>query len=138
MTHQDVIKLLELQRAVKELPSRYGFSNLGDFIRALEEFNRADGATARGTKRSTAATESTAVAPEAPTHAATERAKGKRLTEEDKVKILEHVDAGKTSAEIAEAMKCSVATVQNVKKKEGKTKPRRKTPAAESTTQHQS
>jgi hypothetical protein len=116
MTHQDVIKLLELQRAVKELPSRYGFSNLTDFIRALEEFNREDGGNAGSTQPSTVTPTSTAPTPETPIQAENNRIKGKRLTPDDKDKIASRSQAGETAAAIARDMNCSVATIQNVKK----------------------
>lgn len=138
MTHQDVIRLLELQRAVKELPSRYGFANLADFIRALKEFEKVGSVTTSSAENSAPAPSSTLDTPKATSQSASNRKKRKKLTKEDKDKIVELVDAGQTSAEIAEKMKCSVATVQNVKKERKKTKPRPKTPAPESTTQDQS
>ena len=138
MTHQDVIKLLELQRAVKELPSRYGFSNLGDFIRALKEFDKAGSVTTSSAENSAPASSSTPETMETTSQPASNRKKRKRLTKEDKDKIVELVDAGQTSAEIADHIDCSVATVQNVKKERNKTKPRPKIPAPESINPDQS
>jgi DNA invertase Pin-like site-specific DNA recombinase len=135
MTHQDVIKLLELQRAVKELPSRYGFANLADFIRALEEFHRADIGTSSSAEPAAPVPSSTPEAMEATSQPASNRSKGKRLTAEKRAQIVELVKAGLTAAKIAKEIGCSTATVQNVKKDHKLVKERAKKASHESTTQ---
>lgn len=138
MTHQDVIKLLELQRAVKELPRRYGFANLADFIRALKEFDKVGSVTASSAENSAPAPSSTLDTPEATSQSESDHQKGKRLTSEKRVQIVELVKAGITAAKIAKKIGCSTATVQNVKKDEKLVKERVKKALPEATVQVQS
>jgi DNA invertase Pin-like site-specific DNA recombinase len=134
MTHQDVIKLLELQRAVKELPSRYGFANLADFIQALKEFHRADIGTSSSAEPATPVPSSTPEAMEAPSQPASNRSKGKRLTEVERTKVESMLRAGATTSEVVKDLGCSAATVHNIKDRIGLVKKRSKNPVAEPVT----
>jgi DNA-binding NarL/FixJ family response regulator len=104
---------LEAQRpaALAALPAEFGFDSLAAFIKALK--------AASGRKYKTKKT-GTAKAPKTP-----RRRKRVKITPEIKAAVKAATEAGRTGAAIAKELGISSASVQNVKKEFGLTKPRR-------------
>jgi DNA invertase Pin-like site-specific DNA recombinase len=98
MTTNDLRKVLQLQRDLIDLPSRYGFANMGDFVLALQEILKAGGTE--------------------PVSSEKKRQRGK-LTDKSRKQIKDLLEAGKTVREISEDVKLSVPTVHKVKKELG-------------------
>ena len=117
MTHQDVIKLLELQRAVKELPSRYGFANLGDFIRALKEFDRAKSAASSNAETPLAHSLPAKTSEVNHSEPANNSRKGNRLNAETLAQIESLLNGGAKTREVVQKTGFSTATIHKIKKK---------------------
>lgn len=109
---------IELERTAElaELPVRYGFGSLNEFIRAL----KSAATSAKGKRGRKAKAPKAAKAPAAK--------KGKRtrtkLTPELKAQVKAAVEAGTSGAEIAKTFGISVPSVQNIKKEFGMVKTR--------------
>ena len=111
----------ELNRELAALPARYGFASTSEFVSAV---NAATGSgRGRGRRRGR---------PPGSTNAAKSAAKkgGRRrrtravITDETRAQVKKMVDAGRTGAEIAQTLKISVPSVQNIKKALGLVKER--------------
>lgn len=103
----------ERQAALANLPSEYGYPDLNSFIRALKSAQRSGGGARRkGARASKAAA------------AKSGRRTRAKITEETKAEVRSLVEAGKTGAEIAKALKISLPSVQNIKKALGLVKAR--------------
>lgn len=105
----------ELNKELASLPAKYGFGSASEFLDAVAA---ATGASAprRGRKAGAAK--------------AAKKAGGKKrrtravITEETRAQVKKMVDAGKTGAEIADTLKISLPSVQNIKKALGLVKKR--------------
>ena len=108
----------ELNSELAALPAKYGFSSVGEFVRAV---NAAGGGGTRGGRRGR---------PPGKAKAAGAKKTGRKrrsravITDETRAQVKKMVDAGKTGAEIAESLKISVPSVQNIKKALGLVKER--------------
>jgi hypothetical protein len=102
---------LEAQRpaALAALPAEFGFDSLAAFIKALKQ--------AAGHKYKVRKTK-------APKVTKTRKRKRTRITDEVKAAVKAAAEAGKTGAVISKELGISAASVQNVKKELGLTKPR--------------
>jgi len=102
---------LEAQRpaALAALPAEFGFDSLAAFIKALKQ--------AAGRKYKVRKTK-------VPKVAKTRKSKRTKITDEVKAAVKAAAEAGKTGAVIAKELGISAASVQNVKKEFGLTKPR--------------
>jgi len=99
----------ERRSALANLPSEFGYSDLNSFIKALKDAQQSGGR--RKVRAKTAAPK------------ATKRTRA-RITDETKTEVKSMVEAGKTGAEIAKALKISLPSVQNIKKALGLVKAR--------------
>jgi DNA-binding NarL/FixJ family response regulator len=103
----------ELNKELAALPAKYGFASPADFVRAV---NAATGG-GRGRRRG-----------RPPGSGKGKRGRKRRtravITDETRAQVKKMVDAGKTGAQIAEALKISVPSVQNIKKALGLVKER--------------
>lgn len=101
----DLVKAIDTERSkeLRSLPEKYGFENLGAFLKAVKA---ASGG--RGGKKGAG--------------------KGKRtravITDETRAQVKKLVAAGKTGAEIADSVGISLPSVQNIKKALGLVKSR--------------
>lgn len=96
----------ERAKELAALPGKYGFDSAAAFIKAVKAAaggKRASGKTKAGTRRKRAI-----------------------INDETKAKVKSLAAAGKTGAEIAEAVGISIPSVQNIKKELGLTKARKK------------
>ena len=89
---------LGLNRELAGLPAKFGFSDLGHFIRAVK--------AAAGGKRGLPAK----------TPALVKRRKRAKITDAIRARVKKLVKAGKTGSQIAKALRISLASVQNIKK----------------------
>ena len=80
------------------MPAKYGFSDVGPFIRAVK--------AAAGGKRGRPAK----------TQALVKRRKRAKITDAIRARVKKLVEAGKTGSQIAKALKISLPSVQNIKK----------------------
>lgn len=104
-----------------ELPTRYGFADIGEFVKAVKAAAEAPKAR-RGRKPGKgSATPKTEKAPKAAKEGKRKRVK---ITDELKQQIKAAVEAGRTGAEISKAFGISVPSVQNIKKEFGMVKER--------------
>lgn len=100
----------ELNKELAALPGKYGFSTTKEFLAAVQaaaggrrgRAGKAKAAKGGGRKRRTRAV----------------------ITDETRAQVKKLVDAGKTGAEIAGALKISLPSVQNIKKALGLVKKR--------------
>ena len=98
--------MIKLNRKLVQLPARFGFKTMGDFIAALKEAEKAAGGKVRGAAKAT-------------------RRKRAVITEEVKAQVKTLLAQGKTGAEVAKAVKISLPSVQNIKKALGLVKKRK-------------
>lgn len=108
----------KVQGELSSLPSKYGFSDLNSFVKALK---RAVGSGAKRGRPSKAAAAPKAVKAEKKG----KKGKRARITPEVKDQVKAAVADGKTGAEIAKALGISLPSVQNIKKEFGLVKKRR-------------
>ena len=107
----------ELNKELAALPAKFGFESVRDFVRAV---NAAAGG-GRGRRRGR---------PPGKGKAAGAKKGGRKrrtravITDETRAQVKKLVDAGKTGAEIAQTLKISVPSVQNIKKALGLVKER--------------
>ena len=80
------------------MPAKYGFSDVGSFIRAVK--------TVAGGKRGRPAK----------TPALMKRRKRAKITDAIRVRVKKLIEAGKTGSQIVKALKISLPSVQNIKK----------------------
>lgn len=122
----------ELNRELATLPARYGFASTSEFVSAV---NAAAGGSGAGTGRGrrpgrppAAATSSASSTSSAKPTPAKKGARKRRtravITDETRAQVKKMVDSGKTGAEIAQTLKISVPSVQNIKKALGLVKER--------------
>jgi hypothetical protein len=111
-----------LNRELAALPAKYGFASTSEFVSAV---NAAAGAGPgrRGRRRGRPPAAAAAAKP-----AAVRRGRRRRtravITDETRAQVKKLVDSGKTGAEIAQTLKISVPSVQNIKKALGLVKER--------------
>ena len=106
----------ELNQELAALPGRYGFASASEFASAVTA--AAGGGRGRGRRRgrppgSTAKPAAAAAAGKRGTRRRRTRAV---ITDETRAQVKKMVDGGKTGAEIAQTLKISVPSVQNIKK----------------------
>jgi len=107
----------ELNKELAALPAKFGFASVGEFVRAV---NAASGG-GRGRRRGR---------PPGKGKAAGAKKGGRKrrtravITDETRAQVKKLVDAGKTGAEIAQTLKISIPSVQNIKKALGLVKER--------------
>jgi DNA-binding CsgD family transcriptional regulator len=120
----------ELNRELAALPARYGFASTSEFVSAVNAASGSGPGRGRGRRRgrppgSTSAASASAAKPAA---AAGKRGRKRRtravITDDTRAQVKKMVDAGKTGAEIAQTLKISVPSVQNIKKALGLVKER--------------
>jgi DNA-binding NarL/FixJ family response regulator len=122
----------ELNTELASLPGRYGFASASEFVSAV---NAAAGGGSgpgrgRGRRRGRPPGSTNASSAAKPAAAATGKKRGPRrrtravITDETRAQVKKMVDAGKTGAEIAQTLKISVPSVQNIKKALGLVKER--------------
>ena len=92
----------ELNKELSALPAKFGFSDVGSFIKAVKAAAGKKGKTAGGKKRRTRAV----------------------ITDATRAQVKKLVEAGKTGGEIATAVGISLPSVQNIKKALGLVKKR--------------
>lgn len=101
----DLVKTIESERnkELRTLPEKYGFENLGSFLKAVKAASGGRGGKKAG-------------------------GRGKRtravITDETRAQVKKMVAAGKTGAEIADSVGISLPSVQNIKKALGLVKAR--------------
>jgi len=110
----------ELNKELAALPAKYGFASTSEFVQAVNA--AAGGGRGRGGRRGR---------PPGSTAKAAPAKKGGRkrrtravITDETRAQVKKMVDAGRTGAEIAQTLKISVPSVQNIKKALGLVKER--------------
>ncbi|MDB6168379.1 MAG: mucin-associated surface protein [Verrucomicrobia bacterium] len=100
----------QLARELSQLPAKYGFTSVQEFIKAVKSTG--------GTRRRGAAT--------AGRKAGGKRRKRAVITADTKAQVKSLTQSGKTGAEIAKATGISLPSVQNIKKELGLVKARKK------------
>jgi hypothetical protein len=122
-------KLASLEQSIADelagLPAKYGFGSVDDFVRAVKGAGAGGGGGGRGRGRRGRRPAAAA----APASTGKKGGPGKRrrravITDETRAQVKKMVDGGKTGAEIAEALKISLPSVQNIKKALGLVKER--------------
>lgn len=107
----------ELKNELAALPAKFGFESVGEFVRAVNA--AAGGGRGRGRRRGR---------PPGKKAGAKKGGRGRRtravITDETRAQVKKMVDAGKTGSEIAESLKISIPSVQNIKKALGLVKER--------------
>jgi hypothetical protein len=118
----------ELNRELAALPARYGFASTNEFVSAL---NAAAGGSSAGTGTGRGrrpgrppASAASAAKPTPAKKGARKRRTRAVITDETRAQVKKLVDSGKTGAEIAQTLKISVPSVQNIKKALGLVKER--------------
>ena len=105
----------ELNKELAALPAKFGYASVGEFVRAV---NAATGG-GRGRRRGR---------PPGKGKSAKKGGRKRRtravITDETRAQVKKLVDAGKTGAEIADTLKISLPSVQNIKKALGLVKER--------------
>ena len=118
----------ELNQELAALPGRYGFASTSEFVSAVNAAAGGGGGGGRGRPRGRPPGSSNAAA--SATKAAPTKKGGRKrrtravITDETRAQVKKMVDAGKTGAEIAQSLKISVPSVQNIKKALGLVKER--------------
>ena len=107
----------ELNKELAALPAKYGFASASEFVRAV---SAATGG-GRGRRRGRPPGSGKKTAGKKGGRRRRTRAV---ITDETRAQVKKMVDSGKTGAEIAEALKISVPSVQNIKKALGLVKER--------------
>lgn len=108
----------ELNKELAGLPAKYGFASTDEFVQAVKAATGSSGG-GRGRRRGRPAAGAKAGA-----KAGGKRRKRAVITDETRTQVKKLVDAGKTGAEIADALKISLPSVQNIKKALGLVKER--------------
>lgn len=106
----------QMNKELAELPAKFGFASVDEFVKAVKAATGGGGR--RGRRRG-----------RPPGAAKAGKAGGKRrkravITDETRAQVKKLVDAGKTGSEIAETLKISLPSVQNIKKALGLVKAR--------------
>lgn len=107
----------ELNGELAALPAKYGFASVSDFMRAVNA--AAGGGKGRGGSR-----RGRPAGKKAAKKGGRKRRSRAVITDETRAQVKKLVDAGKTGSEIAETLKISVPSVQNIKKALGLVKER--------------
>jgi DNA-binding NarL/FixJ family response regulator len=110
----------ELNKELAGLPAKYGFESVDDFVRAVKGAAGGGGRGRRGRRPAGAA----ATASTGKKGGPGKRRRRAVITDETRAQVKKMVDGGKTGAEIAEALKISLPSVQNIKKALGLVKER--------------
>lgn len=118
----------ELNRELAALPARYGFASTSEFVSAVNAATGSGPGRGRGRRRGRPPGSSSSASAAKPAAAAGKRGRKRRtravITDETRAQVKKMVDAGKTGAEIAQTLKISVPSVQNIKKALGLVKER--------------
>src|SRR5688572_5179310 len=110
----------ELNQELAALPAKYGFASTSEFVSAVS----AAGGAGRGRGRRRGRPPSAAAKPAASAKRGRKRRTRAVITDETRAQVKKMVDSGKTGAEIAQSLKISVPSVQNIKKALGLVKER--------------
>jgi hypothetical protein len=114
----------ELNQELAGLPAKYGFASVSEFVTAVTSASGGGGG-GRGRRRGRPPGSSSASAKAAPAKKGGRKRRTRAvITDETRSQVKKMVDAGKTGAEIAHALKISVPSVQNIKKALGLVKER--------------
>ena len=114
----------ELNQELAALPAKYGFASTSEFVSAVSAAAGGGGA-GRGRGRRRGRPPSAAAKPAAaPAKRGRKRRTRAVITDETRAQVKKMVDSGKTGAEIAQSLKISVPSVQNIKKALGLVKER--------------
>ena len=112
----------ELNQELAGLPAKYGFPSISEFVAAVTS---AAGGGGRGRRRGRPPGNGSASAKAAPAKKGGRKRRTRAvITDETRAQVKKMVDAGKTGAEIAQTLKISVPSVQNIKKALGLVKER--------------
>ncbi|MGH7958893.1 MAG: helix-turn-helix domain-containing protein [Opitutaceae bacterium] len=119
----------ELNKELAALPARYGFASTSQFVSAVNAAAGSGGSTGpvRGRRRGRppgSTNSAKAAKPAVAKKGGRKRRTRAVITDETRAQVKKLVDAGKTGAEIAQALKISVPSVQNIKKALGLVKER--------------
>lgn len=106
----------QMNKELAELPAKFGFASVDDFVKAVKAAG--GGGSRRGRRRGRPAGAAKA------TKSGGKRRKRAVITDETRAQVKKLVDAGKTGSEIAETLKISLPSVQNIKKALGLVKAR--------------
>ena len=98
----------QLKRELSALPAKFGFDNVGDFVKAVQA------AVGKGAGAKKAAASSSGK----------KRRKRSVITDATRAQVKKLVEAGKTGAQIAKAVDISLPSVHNIKKALGLVKKR--------------
>jgi DNA-binding NarL/FixJ family response regulator len=116
----------ELNRELAALPAKYGFASTSEFVSAVNA--AAGGGSAagrpRGRRRGRPPGSTSAARAGAVKKSGRKRRTRAVITDETRAQVKKLVDSGKTGAEIAQTLKISVPSVQNIKKALGLVKER--------------
>ena len=114
----------ELNQELAGLPRKYGFASTSEFVSAVNA--AAGGGPGRPRGRRRGRPPSSAAKPAAASAGKRGRKRRTRavITDETRAQVKKMVDSGKTGAEIAQSLKISVPSVQNIKKALGLVKER--------------
>ena len=99
--------LVKFNQQLTQLPAKFGFKSMADFIAALRQVDTAGSGSGLVAQK------------------ATKRRKRAVITADTKLKVKQLVAAKKTGQEIARALGISLPSVQNIKKELGLVKARR-------------
>ena|SRR5688572_23378872 len=124
----------ELNQELAALPGRYGFATTIEFVSAVNAAAGVGGGAAgggtggRGRRRGRPPGSTSSAASSSKAAPAKKGGRKRRtravITDETRAQVKKMVDAGKTGAEIAQTLKISVPSVQNIKKALGLVKER--------------
>lgn len=138
MIHEKIKKLQELQAQTAklvatiekertaeliELPTRYGFTDLNEFIKAVKAAAAAPKAR-RGRKPGKSSNPPAPKAEKVPKSSKEGKRKRVKITDQLKQQVKAAVEAGRTGGEVSKAFGISVPSVQNIKKEFGMVKER--------------
>jgi DNA-binding NarL/FixJ family response regulator len=112
----------ELNQELTGLPAKYGFASTSEFVSAVNA--AAGGGPGRPRGRRRGRPPSAAAKPAASAKRGRKRRTRAVITDETRAQVKKMVDSGKTGAEIAQTLKISVPSVQNIKKALGLVKER--------------
>jgi DNA-binding NarL/FixJ family response regulator len=112
----------ELNKELAALPAKYGFASASEFVRAVNAAAGSDSSRGSGRRRGRPPAGAAKAAP--PKKGGRKRRTRAVITDETRAQVKKLVDAGKTGAEIAQTLKISVPSVQNIKKALGLVKER--------------
>jgi DNA invertase Pin-like site-specific DNA recombinase len=106
----------QMNKELAELPAKFGFASADDFLKAVKAATGGGGRRGRRRGRPAGAAKGA--------KAGGKRRKRAVITDETRAQVKKLVDAGKTGSEIAETLKISLPSVQNIKKALGLVKAR--------------